>query len=146
MVFLGLVLAVAAVALGVDVAVENTAPTQLTVFGQAVPALTQGQVFLSGVGLAVVLIAVIIAAVSDLRSFRIHNALSLPLLASGLIYHGIANHGVGFYSSIGGALFGAGILTILYLLGTSSPNYVQKIQQSVKSSAKAKFYHAVLAM
>jgi uncharacterized protein HemX len=62
-VFIGLVLAAAAVVLGVDVAVENTAPAKLTVFGRTVPDVTtQGQVFLSGVGLTVVLIAGLVIA------------------------------------------------------------------------------------
>ncbi len=69
------------------------------------------------VTLVVVLVAVIIAAVTDLRWFTIHNALTLPLLASGLIYHAFVNDGVGLFSSIGGALFGAGILGLIYLLG-----------------------------
>jgi uncharacterized protein HemX len=71
-VFLGFVLAAVAVTLGVDVAVENTAPTKLIVFGHTVPAVTtQGQVFLSGVGLAVVLIVgLMMACLAMARAIR----------------------------------------------------------------------------
>jgi uncharacterized protein HemX len=76
MVFLGLVLAAVAVAFGVDAAVENTAPAKLTVFGQAMPEMTQGQVLLSGVGLAVVLVAgLLIAFFGMARAMRIRREL-----------------------------------------------------------------------
>lgn len=69
------------------------------------------------VTLVVVLIAVIIAAVTDVRWFTIHNALTLPLLASGLVYHAVVSNGLGLASSIGGALFGASIFAVFYLIG-----------------------------
>jgi prepilin peptidase CpaA len=65
----------------------------------------------------VVLVAVLIAAVTDLRAFKIHNVLTLPLLLSGLVYHGVTNGAEGFVESLLGALFGFGILLLLYLTG-----------------------------
>ena len=76
MVFLGLVLTAVAVALGVDVVVENTAPTKLTVFGQAMPEVPQGQVFIAGAGLAVILVAgLMIASLGMARAMRLRREL-----------------------------------------------------------------------
>lgn len=76
MVFLGLVLAAVAVALGVDVVVENAAPTKLTVFGQVMPEVPQGQVFIAGAGLAVILVAgLMIAFLGMARAMRIRREL-----------------------------------------------------------------------
>ncbi|MCW2943190.1 MAG: hypothetical protein JWN00_6175 [Actinomycetia bacterium] len=58
MIFLGLVLAGAALALCVGVALENGSPAQLNIFGHTVPGVTTGwQVFLAGVIVAVLLMA-----------------------------------------------------------------------------------------
>jgi prepilin peptidase CpaA len=65
----------------------------------------------------VVIAAVVIAAVTDLRSFTIHNALTLPLLATGLIYHGLQGDWAAFSSSLQGAMFGFGILLPFFLAG-----------------------------
>ncbi|WP_067832374.1 hypothetical protein [Actinomadura kijaniata] len=55
--FVGLVLAVAAVAAAVGVVMANSAPTTLTVFGEAVPGVAhQWQVFLAGGAVATVFI------------------------------------------------------------------------------------------
>lgn len=67
--------------------------------------------------LAVVLVAVFIAAVNDIRFFTVQNAVTLPLLLSGLIYNWFANGGAGFSGSIYGALFGFGALMVFYLFG-----------------------------
>jgi prepilin peptidase CpaA len=62
----------------------------------------------------VVLSAVLVAAATDIWKFKVYNALTLPLLLSGLIYHGwrleLAN-------SILGVLFGFAALILLYIIG-----------------------------
>lgn len=65
----------------------------------------------------VVLVAVGIATVTDVRTFKIHNVLTLPLLASGLAYHGYVGGTDGLTNSLLGALFGFGALLFLYLAG-----------------------------
>jgi hypothetical protein len=58
MIFLGLVVAVAAVAVGVGVVLGNTGPAELTVYGQPVSGLTtQWQLFLAGAAVAIVFMA-----------------------------------------------------------------------------------------
>jgi uncharacterized protein HemX len=58
MIFLGLVVAVAAVAIGVGVVLDNAGPAQLTVYGQTVSGLsTQWQLFLAGAAVAIVFMA-----------------------------------------------------------------------------------------
>jgi prepilin peptidase CpaA len=62
----------------------------------------------------IVLTAVLIAAVTDIWKFKVYNLLTLPLLASGLVYHGL--HGQ-LASSLLGVLFGFAALIVLYILG-----------------------------
>lgn len=58
MIFLGLVVAAAAVAVGVGVVLGNSDPAQLTVYGQHVSGLTtQWQLFLAGATVAIVFMA-----------------------------------------------------------------------------------------
>jgi prepilin peptidase CpaA len=64
--------------------------------------------------LAVVLVAVLVAAATDIWKFKVYNALTLPLLASGLIYHGIR---LELASSVFGLLFGFAALIVLYIIG-----------------------------
>lgn len=65
----------------------------------------------------VVSIAILIATITDLRMFKIHNLLTIPLLISGLVYHGVVSGQDGFLSSVLGALFGFGILVLFFLIG-----------------------------
>jgi prepilin peptidase CpaA len=65
--------------------------------------------------LAVVLFAAVIAAVTDIWKFRVYNALTLPLIASGLLFHVTVGQGIG--DSLLGMLFGFGTLVVLYLVG-----------------------------
>jgi prepilin peptidase CpaA len=62
-------------------------------------------------------VAVILAAITDVRSFKVYNALSLPLLASGVIYHGLAGGMGAVGASLLGAFFGFCILLPMYLAG-----------------------------
>ena len=70
-----------------------------------------------GVDVIVVLVAVGVAAVTDVWKFKIYNAVTLPLLCSGMIYHGLVGGAPDFTASFVGALFGFGILLVFYLMG-----------------------------
>src|SRR5438552_9463931 len=67
--------------------------------------------------IGVVLVAVLITAVTDIWKFKVHNLVTIPLLAAGFIYHGFVGGQAALYSSILGALFGFVMLIGLYLLG-----------------------------
>ena len=75
------------------------------------------------VPLIVVTAAVLIAAVTDVWKFRVHNLLTLPLLLTGLIYNtvvgGMSEIGWagGLLNSVFGVLCGSGVLLLLYLMG-----------------------------
>jgi prepilin peptidase CpaA len=65
----------------------------------------------------IVLAASLIAAVTDLWKFKVPNLLTLPLLAGGLVYHGVTGGLSGLAESGLGALCGFAILIVFYLLG-----------------------------
>jgi prepilin peptidase CpaA len=65
----------------------------------------------------VVLAASLIAAVTDVWKFKVHNLLTMPLLLSGLLYHGIVGGQAGLGESFLGVLFGFGVLFVFYLMG-----------------------------
>ena len=65
--------------------------------------------------ITIVLGASLIAGVTDLWKFKVHNLLTLPLLFSGLIYHAV--WGTGLANSLLGVLCGSGILLLFYLMG-----------------------------
>ncbi|MCE9546741.1 MAG: A24 family peptidase [Planctomycetia bacterium] len=67
--------------------------------------------------LTVALLAASIAAVTDIWKYRVYNVLTIPLLISGLAYHGLAAGGQGIGPSLLGALFGFGVLIVPHLLG-----------------------------
>jgi len=66
---------------------------------------------------AVVLSASLAAAVTDVWRFKVYNVLTLPLLASGLLYHGLREGPSGLVLSMLGMLCGFGVLLLFYLLG-----------------------------
>jgi prepilin peptidase CpaA len=66
---------------------------------------------------AVVLVAALIAAVTDLTRFKVYNLLTLPLLAAGLIYHAWDGGAAGLAMSAAGMLLGAGVLMVFFLMG-----------------------------
>jgi len=66
---------------------------------------------------AVTLVAVLIATVTDLRAFKIYNVLTLPLLLSGPVYHGVLEGSPGLQNSLQGMIFGFAILFLFYVLG-----------------------------
>ena len=65
----------------------------------------------------VVLIAVLVAAATDLYRYKLYNVLTLPLLLSGLVYHGIDRGIPGLCESLLGALLGFGVLIVFHLMG-----------------------------
>lgn len=65
----------------------------------------------------VIIICTIVAGVIDARSFRVPNILTVPLFLSGLIYHAITGGVAGLQSSVFGAVFGFGIIFVLYIVG-----------------------------
>lgn len=71
MVFLGLVLAAAAVAIGVGVVLDGTESARLSVFGENVPGVTeQWQVFLAGAVVAIVFVAGMTVTFAGVGRFR----------------------------------------------------------------------------
>jgi Flp pilus assembly protein protease CpaA len=65
----------------------------------------------------VALISAFAAAVTDVWRYRIYNALTLPLLVSGLAYHGLVSGGIGFVISVFATCVGLVPMAALYLLG-----------------------------
>src|SRR4051794_27980879 len=65
----------------------------------------------------IVLVASMIAALTDITRFRVHNVLTLPLFLSGLVYHAVTEGTPGFAGSMLSALLGFGFLSIFYLMG-----------------------------
>lgn len=74
------------------------------------------QIFLSPV-LVVVISASLIAALTDSFRFKVYNVLTLPLIASGLLYHGVTGGWAGLSLSLSGLLVGFGLLLIPFLMG-----------------------------
>jgi prepilin peptidase CpaA len=71
----------------------------------------------SSVPFAVVTIAAVISAMTDVWRFKVYNLLTIPLLFSGLLYHGISGGTSAFSQSLTGALFGFGVLLAPYIMG-----------------------------
>jgi prepilin peptidase CpaA len=67
--------------------------------------------------MTVVLLAVGAAAITDVWKYKVHNLLTIPLLLSGLVYHGVTEGWEGFGSSVLGSLSGFAILIGFYVLG-----------------------------
>ena len=65
----------------------------------------------------VLLLAVGLATVTDLRRFRVSNALTFLLLVSGFVFHSVAGGLSGFGLAASGAAFGFFILLPPYLAG-----------------------------
>jgi prepilin peptidase CpaA len=71
----------------------------------------------------VALVSSLVAAVTDVWKFKVHNVLTLPLLLTGLVYNtalgGLTEAGwtAGFLNSLLGILCGSGILLLFYLMG-----------------------------
>lgn len=66
---------------------------------------------------AVVVVSGIIAACTDIWKYRVPNILTIPLVLSGLLYHGLTLGWEGLALSLGGALFGFAVLFLFFLMG-----------------------------
>lgn len=65
----------------------------------------------------IVLAAAVVAAVTDVWKFKVYNALTVPLLLTGLAYHGTVGGMPGLVGSATGVLFGFGALIVIYAMG-----------------------------
>jgi prepilin peptidase CpaA len=65
----------------------------------------------------IVLLASMIAAVMDVWKFKVYNALTVPLLLTGLAYHVVADGMQGLQESLTGVLFGFAVLIVIYAMG-----------------------------
>lgn len=72
---------------------------------------------ISTVPLVVVAAAALIAAFTDLRKFKVYNALTFPLAFSGLAYHVAVNGWSGLSIGFGGMLFGFATLIVFHVMG-----------------------------
>jgi len=71
----------------------------------------------SPIAATVVACSVAAAGVMDIRTLRVPNRVTLPLLAAGILYHAVTAGLGGLLVSLLGALVGFGILFGLYVLG-----------------------------
>jgi prepilin peptidase CpaA len=71
----------------------------------------------SPIPVVVVLVATLIAAVTDVWKFKVYNLLTLPVMVSGLLYHGIVGGWAGLGSSALGLAFGFAVLLVFYAMG-----------------------------
>ncbi len=69
------------------------------------------------VPILLVLVAALIAAVTDVWKFKVYNLLTFPLLAGGLLYHTLQGGTSGLTESIVGAIVGFALMIVLYTLG-----------------------------
>lgn len=65
----------------------------------------------------VVVVAGLLAAVTDVWKFKVHNLLTLPLILSGMLYHTMTSGASGLGQSVLGILLGFGLLLPLYVIG-----------------------------
>lgn len=65
----------------------------------------------------VVAAAALIAAFTDLRKFKVYNALTFPLVFAGLVYYTSVDGWSGLSSSFGGMLFGFATLIVFHVMG-----------------------------
>lgn len=65
----------------------------------------------------VVLLSSLVAAATDVWRFKIYNALTLPLLVSGILYHTLIGGPASFWSSLLGVAFGFFVLFIPFVMG-----------------------------
>lgn len=67
--------------------------------------------------LLIALSASAIAAFTDIRRYKVYNALTFPLAGAGLLYHAVAPSGMGWGYAGSGLLAGFLLLIILYAIG-----------------------------
>ena len=76
-----------------------------------------GALMLEHFPIVVVICAGIVAAVTDLWKFKVHNLLTIPLLLSGVVFHAVSDGWSGAGGSLLGLLFGFVVLLVPYLIG-----------------------------
>lgn len=69
------------------------------------------------VATGILLMFVCVAAVFDLRGFRIPNALTLPFVIAGLMFHAASGGAAGMTMALGGLLVGFMLLILPFLMG-----------------------------
>ena len=72
---------------------------------------------ISIIPLCVVALASAIAAVTDVRTYRVYNVITVPLIVAGLVYHTVTGGFDGFIFSLSGAAVGFCVLIVPYMLG-----------------------------
>lgn len=71
----------------------------------------------TGASFSVVVTALIAAAITDIREFKVYNALTFPLVIGGVLVSAMAPWGQGLESSLTGAAIGFGLLFLPFLTG-----------------------------
>ena len=72
---------------------------------------------LGWIPIAVVFVATLISGITDVWKYCVYNALTFPLIFSGLLYHGVVGGWSGIVISSLGMLFGFAVLIVPHLLG-----------------------------
>jgi prepilin peptidase CpaA len=67
--------------------------------------------------MVVVIVASVVAALTDVWRFQVYNFLTLPLLFGGLVYHAMTGGWGGLVLSLAGIVFGLAVFLIPYLMG-----------------------------
>ena len=80
---------------------------------------------LDAVSIVTALIACLIAAITDLRQFKVYNWVTVPYLLTGLLYNAAVCGLQGFTDSLIGALCGFGLLFFLYVFGKAGAGDVK---------------------
>lgn len=65
----------------------------------------------------VISVCAIVASISDVREFRVYNALTFPCFFAGILFHSVTQGWTGLGYSLGGAALGFIILILPYMLG-----------------------------
>jgi len=69
------------------------------------------------VPMSIVAVVALIAAVVDVRLFKVHNRLTVPLAVSGLVFHSLQTGWGGFAFSLFGLVVGFASLIVFYAMG-----------------------------
>jgi prepilin peptidase CpaA len=79
------------------------------------------------VPVAVVVVATLVATITDVRTFKVHNLLTLPLLVSGFVFHAVVGGTEGLMMSFCGAALGFMALILLFVLGAMGAGDVKLV-------------------
>ncbi len=73
--------------------------------------------FIENIPLIVIAVCAVCGSVSDIRNFKVYNALTFPCFFAGILYHSATLGWGGLGYSLGGSLLGLAVLIIPYLMG-----------------------------